>query len=184
MVNVKSGMSWGISLILFFVVWCLNPTQSIGAPVPGGPGYLIQPASAFRPQSSSTEFLISASYLLNLTNPSASFIAPVSLPQGATINKFILYYQDNDTVVGVEGRLSRIALPGAAAVELANVNSNSNVNSLTPNYVETTNIINPVVDNQSYAYFVQVILPASINLVVNGFRLDYTFPINLPLIMK
>ena len=116
--------------------------------------------------------------------PSASFYAPVSLPQGATINKFILYYGDNETVLGIGGRLARIALPGNAAVELANVNSNSNVNSLAPNYVETTNIINPVVDNQSYAYFVQVILPASDNLVVNGFRIDYNFPTSLPLIMK
>lgn len=178
---LRKGLSVVLGGLTIIGIFLTISSPLLGAPVPGGPGYLIQSASAFRPQSSSTQFLISASYLMNFSLPSASFYAPVSLPQGATINKFILYYQGNETV---EGRLSRFALPGNAAVELANVNSNSNANSLAPNYVETTNIINPVVDNQSYAYFVQVILPVSDNLVVNGFRIDYNFPTSLPLIMK
>ena len=171
-------LSLSIIGILFF-----TSSESLGDPVPGGPGYFMQPASAFRPDNPSN-FDLNAAYLTNLSSIAKTFYAPVSLPQGATINKFILYYFDNAALLSVEGALGRIAFPGVSFVELAHVNSNSRIDSPASNYVETTNINNPVIDNQSYAYYVRVKLPATVNVNVNGFRIDYNFPINLPVIMK
>ncbi len=184
MINFKKKL-WGAFFALAIIgILFATGSQSLGDPVPGGPGYFMQPASAFRPDSSSTNFtVLSNGASLKNTSPSTEpFYAPVSLPHGATINKFILYYIDNDAVSGIGGFLVRTPLPGSFAVPFAQVNSNSNVQSSAPNYIETTDINLPVVDNQKYAYFVSIFLPA--NLSVNGFRIDYAFPISLPLIMK
>jgi hypothetical protein len=183
MKNKNKFMGLIVAIVISFIA---DVSPCFGQPVPGGPGYFMQPASAFRPDSSSSNFTVSSNgaSLKNSSPSTEPFYAPVSLPHGATINKFILYYIDNDAVSGIGGFLVRTPLPGNFAVPFAQVNSNSNVQSSAPDYIETTDINLPVVDNQKYAYFVLVNLPASANLSVNGFRIDYNFPTNLPLIMK
>ena len=57
--------------------------------VPGGPGFVTVSASAFRPRYSSTQY--SGGPRLTTTTENATFDAPVLLPHGATITKFILY---------------------------------------------------------------------------------------------
>jgi hypothetical protein len=180
---------WGTLLALTIIGnFLATSSQSFADPVPGGPGYFMQPASAFRPQSSSTNYLVNAEYLRNLSPATQSFYAPVSLPQGAVINKFILYYKDIDPVLGIQGYLSRVALPeGGPIISFAQVNSNSKEQSDHANFIEFTDLLPSytTVDNQRYVYFVQINLPPSNNLLlVYGFRIDYSFPINLPVMMK
>ena len=152
-------------------------------PVPGGPGYAIYHASAFLPTKSTITYNNFNSRLVNETAPFALFYAPVSLPHGATINKFILYYTDNDATQNTNAELRQTAYPDLTSPILASVSSDGS--SPTPTFAETTGITNPVIDNQRYGYHVRLFLPVSVtNLSVNGFRIDYTFPINLPLIMK
>jgi hypothetical protein len=179
---------WGTFFVLAFIgILFFTSSESLGDPVPGGPGYFMQPASAFRPDFSSTSYQVNSQYLKNLSPATQSFYAPVSLPQGAIINKFILYYRDNDPVLGIQGYLGRFALPeGGSTILFAQVNSNSKLQSDNLNYVEFTNILSgyAVVDNQRYVYLVQINLPPTNNLWVYGFRIDYSFSTNLPLIMK
>jgi hypothetical protein len=183
MINSKKKLLGTLLALTITGIFFANSSPLLGAPVPGGPGYLMVHASAFIPGMSTTIYRLAGASLYNDTSPSALFYAPVSLPQGATINRFVLFYLDNNDS-NIIGRLSRTPHPGNVSSDLATVSSSGA--STTPTFAETTGITNPVVDNQSYGYYVWVFIPAntSNNSAVNGFRIDYSFPTNLPLIAK
>ena len=73
----------------------INPQG--GGPVPGGPGYVVLNAFDFKPFVQTTTFEYSGSMLQNITPSLAYYLAPVHLPQGATINQIVAYYLDNDS---------------------------------------------------------------------------------------
>jgi len=51
-------------------------------------------------------------------------------------------------------------------------------------YAETASIVNPVVDQQSYSYLLEVTLPPSLELRLVGMRIDYAYAASLPITMK
>ncbi len=151
--------------------------------VPGGPGFVTESASAFRPRSSSTQFsTFWGGPQLTTISGDGIYVAPVLLPHGATITKFILYYRDNAPSSNLIAELARARLPGNLDQIIAGVFPDGS--SAVATYTENTSIANPVVDLQQYAYYIRLRLPADPDLEVNGFRIDYEFVVALPVIKK
>ena len=67
--------------------------------MPGGPGFYAQSSSAFVPYNSTTPYARNGVALYNPGGPGV-YLAPVSLPNGATVNQFVVYYYDNDATAG------------------------------------------------------------------------------------
>jgi hypothetical protein len=149
--------------------------------VAGGPCFVMGPASAFRPRSSETEYAFSGPRLQTVSLASATYDAPVTLPHGAEITKFILYYRDNASS-DVYATLYRAPLPDRFGYAIASVSSSGA--STEARYSETTTISDPVIDLQQYAYYINLLLPGAFELEVNGYRIDYSFGVALPLILK
>lgn len=121
-----------------------------------------------------------------LTNPSVSslgyYIAGLSLPHGAKINKMTLYYYDNSTrdlslYLYLETADNSSLLMRSLYSSVA-VNAFRNVSSIT--------IDNPIVDNQVCGYYLFLTIPenASLNLMLTNVRIDYEYTSNLPLVTK
>lgn len=158
-----------------------------GSIVPGGPGFVSIAGVTFTPVNDYTTFYSDA--VFELYNPSTTdhgiYFAPVSLPQGATVTKFVIYFYDDvtgpDTIFGY---LSRKPLAGGGFDYLAGAISDDVTSGYSNRRDETINY--EVIDLQSYAYFVHVYIPEShgINLRLVGVRIDYEYPGYLPLVNK
>jgi hypothetical protein len=171
-----------VVVIIISLVAGISPCFS--EPVPGGPGFVLYHASAFRPTSDSINYRLVNGYIRNTSPTTSDFIAPISLPHGATINKFVLYYRDNDSINSMSAFLGEIVYPEVSMSVVASITTKD---SSIFTFTETTDISKPIVDNQRCGYYVRVSIPASVNpldLSVSGFRIDYSYPTNLPLIMK
>lgn len=156
-----------------------------GGPVPGGPGFVILNAFDFKPYSQTTGYLYSGTLLYN-PGPDGlnNYMAPVHLPQGATINQVVAYYLDNDSTEGQDlvirlylcndfgmgaDSMAEIEVPGAEPGIIFNI---------------TPIITYPVIDNSRYSYAVQVTLPVSDWVALSAVRIDYTYSVSLPAIMR
>ncbi len=154
------------------------------AAVPGGPGFIMLHPTAFVPMDSATEYQFGpGGVLLNSGSFNGYYVAAVNVPQGATINKVVLYYFDNasDNIVLT---FNAINLDVTAILPLASVTT-IGAPPLSGVIGDTT-ITEHTIDNQSYAYWVEVQIPAGYgtNLTIRGIRIDYSYPVNLPLINK
>jgi hypothetical protein len=185
MVNMKACMSWWIFWVSFFVVWVIVPAnQAMGAPVPGGPGFVTVGSLAFRPGNpNNIAYGYASNRLYNTGSSTAAFYAPVQLPQGATITQVVLYFVDNGTSDIIAYLLS---YPLDGPIDLTEMmyitTSGASPNSRT--LIGNTFPNGSVIDNQSNFYIISVGLPPTSNYAIGGVRIDYSFPINLPLIMK
>jgi hypothetical protein len=154
--------------------------------VPGGPGFIMIHPSAFIPIYSGGEYKFGPGGVLQ--NPSdfdRYYIANVNLPHGATINKIVAYYYDNH----VSDWVFYVALvrfgPADNSFEVMG-NVVSYVSS--PDYQVKEDLIidSAVVDNQSYSYFLETYLEGGQESFIHlrSVRIDYSYPVNLPLINK
>jgi hypothetical protein len=149
--------------------------------VPGGPGFYTQSAAAFRPRSSSTEYQLTGPRLRTTSAPT-TYDAPLDLPNGTQISRLVIYFTDNDDDPGVDfsAEIWRVPLPGRTGERVSETISSTGAPGEA--FVETINILEPEVDLAEYAYYIRLSLPASINLEVNGLRVDYTYEVEMPLI--
>ncbi len=151
--------------------------------VPGGPGFIMVHPAAFFPETTSGQRAFGMGGILY--NPgvgSEFYITAVDLPHGAMINKIVLYYKDS-TIETLEVVLARFGHEEGVTV-MARVESvGSNVS---PQIGEETTILANAVDNQRYGYFMELFLPGGFgsNMHIRGVRIDYSYPVNLPLINK
>lgn len=153
------------------------------APVPGGPGFYSQTSLAFQPwPSQATPFSYSGRTLLNPDSSSHAYEAAVSLPQGATITKFVVWYSDNNASADMWAVIARMALDDSSVAQIARIDSSGAVPSV--RYLEDTTIETPTIDMQSYTYWVEAYLPPNSAAGVVSFRIDYRYASSLPLIMK
>ena len=159
----------------------LQGLQSTAA-VPGGPGYTMQPASAFRPRYSSTEYQLVGPRLYTISG-SFYYDAPLDLPNGADVTRLVIYYTDNDAAEDFSAEIWRVPMPGRSGEKVSDTVSSSGA-SADASFVETTSILLPTVDLEGYAYYIRLTLPASGDLEVNGFRVDYTYDSMLPLVTR
>ena len=98
-----------------------------------------------------------------------TYLAQVSLPQGAVVNKVTAYYEDQDLANNLHLYLVRQV--GGTAQTLADIQS---VTGLTES--SDTLISNATVDNYNYSYYAYVNLPASTLDPFFGFKIEYTLP--------
>ena len=166
------------------------PQAGAEAAVPGGPGYVMVPATAFVPEYSSSIYTVFWGDLsVPLSSPSAvvSFNAPVYLPQGATLTGLTIYYHDttdDSKSLGVD--MMRKQLPGFTSGEGVGLSVYGNLVDWGVYQSDTTpDPTRAVVDNSQYAYWLQLyIFAAPAYLQLQAVRVDYTYSAVLPLIQR
>lgn len=189
MVTVLSGCGIVSELIGYYdLVYAAGSTNRITIP-----------AAAFQPWTNGQLYENHARYLKHL-GPGAIgsrgdywYIAPIYLPDGATINKVIFHWYQMQTpgffnAVG-QLKLQKTEFGKLNFVEMALVET-----PLTNGHGSTftTTIAQPVVDNSIYAYWVVLNLPMSGEVYHGlscyfygaGAQVEYTYPVSLPLIRR
>jgi hypothetical protein len=161
-----------------------NPDGTINYVVPGGPGFVSVAGASFTPTLDDYEWG-AVGYLYN---PSSTidgwYLAPITLPHGATVTKFVAYYYDNSTGRDLEVDLFRKPLSGFGMEYMAQVVSvSADINTT---YWYDDSIQFATVDNQSNSYLAAVYLPSGtvITMALIGVRVDYSFPTYVPLVNK
>lgn len=159
------------------------------APVAGGPGYVMLPAVAFQPSINGQ--IYDRAYGVKLATLAGSsgyyYYAPLALPDRARLKKLVMYYKDSDPSGQIRLRFYRAELPFAGTSDdIARINS---TDGATYAYMETATITtHSIVDNQAYAYYVQIELPVasstSYELLFNGIRVDYEYTSSLPAVSR
>jgi hypothetical protein len=136
---------------------------------------------AFRTYKASDQFNFVGWSLYNSGSSSAFYEAPLPLPNGASITKFVVYYYDNDAS-NLSATLHRAAFDKLFGTTMANVTSSGTGDFV--RYGEDISIDVPIIDQQSYYYWVEVSLPPTSFVQLVGVRVDYGYPNNLPLVQK
>ncbi len=151
--------------------------------VPGGPGYVSLSGLNFRPYIPSLSYSFSSGGIQNTGASLAYFIAPFQIPNGATINKMVVYYFDQDAGATKDLEVELLELPlGSGVGVMATFMSSGSLSG--PVYGETTTILDPLVNLSINSYAIQVGLPASINVLLTAVRIDYVFQTSLPLVTR
>jgi len=164
----------------------VQQTQNeIDVAVPGGPGFISVPATVFQPFLPTVQWGFSAYKLYNPSETIAGkYIAAIDPPNGATINKVVLFYDDSDPSGDISFDLIRASL---SALEWGSMGSV--VSSGTPgvSYGEDTSILFNVINLQEYTYFLVVTIPPKVStasIKLYGVRIDYGYSTYAPLINK
>ena len=184
MENVTINKSWVIFAVFFVVVgWMSSAQQSFGAPVPGGPGFISVGSFGFRPYTPGIAYDYTGGRLYNKAVTTEVFLAPVHLPHGAIVTQVVLYYVDNGPA-DIRVYLWATPLDNPPA-ETSIVDMTTSGASPDPRTLIITNFPNGnVIDNRSNAYTVSLDLPSGASYRIGGVRIDYAFPVNLPIILK
>jgi hypothetical protein len=159
-------------------------SETLLDPIPDGPGFIMVSPFDFRPYSSTTPWEFGAMpYLFNpSTTEDAVLEAGLTLPHGATITKVTLYFEDNSTT-NMSLFLNRSEIDWIyriAAIETANAQVGYRSVSA------PTNTDYNVVDNRTFSYFLELVLPANSlsNLELVNVRIDYAYTSDLPIVMR
>jgi len=160
-------------------------TRSDRAPidVPGGPGHLMLTAYDFQPRSMDSDWrYFNGRELYNPGVTTGYYYAPVHLPDGATINKVVLYYFDNDET-NLQLSLFRLEAGGTTVASLAAITPTGD-----PGYSHDfdTSISDAYIDLANYPYALGLVIPAGGGdlLTVLQVRIDYEYPTFLPTVRK
>jgi hypothetical protein len=181
MISLKNKLSSTLLALTIICILFAASSQLLGAPVPGGPGFVSIGSYEFRPSNPNLTYGIAGGRLY--TDTGGTFIAPAHLPHGATITQIVLYFVDTGTS-GINVYLGSYPLntpnPSTEIASITTKDATPGSRFLVVNTFPNGSII----DNQSNFYFVSVGLPASSSYMLGGVRIDYSHPTNLPLIMK
>ncbi|MBN2550266.1 MAG: hypothetical protein JXB15_13970 [Anaerolineales bacterium] len=156
--------------------------EPAGDPVPGGPGFISFGPMVFTGWPTNLGYYYSGT---RLRNPDASFsyfLANVLLPHGTTITKFLVFYYDNHASYNLDAILIRTLLEQDSGNTIASVTSSGTATTI--RNMEDTTIITPVVDNQSFQYIIQIILPPTLDVGLVSIRIDYAYGVSLPRVTK
>ena len=161
--------------------------------IPGGPGFISIHPSAFQPMNSSSsyDFFGSEKAISELFNPASSgmgfYLAPVDLPDQATITKLVVYVHDEIeedlNVIKVELYQCDYGYNGCGSMVLGGWTYTPNANKY--GYFETTSFVIDTVNLQSYSYVLYMEIPGGPkqDLSLVNVRVDYGFdPLFLPLV--
>jgi hypothetical protein len=154
-----------------------------GGPVPGGPGHVSLRGLDFKPYPASyTNYSYAGVGIQNTGPSSAVFVATFQVPNGTTINQMVVYYIDNDATY--DFYLELVAVPLFATTGSTIASFSSSAAHVGVIYGATSVITNPVVDLASSSYAFQVNMPPSTNVQLVGVRIDYGYPVSLPIIKR
>ncbi|MEX2596233.1 MAG: hypothetical protein WEC59_04820, partial [Salibacteraceae bacterium] len=105
---------------------------------------------------------------------SATLYAPIQLPDGATVTEVTFYIYDNDGTYGVEGSLRRHTLGGTIVSVLGSTPTSGNTATPGTTSLTESTILNAVIDNSSYSYFLRFSTYQNNNdLRIYGARVTY-----------
>jgi hypothetical protein len=125
-------------------------------PLPAGKGYLSIPAAAFQPYEDGYDFWNEGLWLVHYHGPGGStgpgwYVAPVLLPDGATVTKMRFYYWDNHATEDILARLQYSNLAGSFS-EMAYVDSSGAASGYASKLDDT--IAQAIIDNTRRSYWV------------------------------
>jgi hypothetical protein len=149
--------------------------------VPGGPGFVSLSSMGFIPYNT-TQIAFNGQMLYNPDTVSHYYEGALTLPHGANITKFVVYYYDNDATNNLAAYLGKGAFDTWGGMVIGSASSSGN--EATYRYAEDTTISSPLIDNQSYSFWVEVSMPPSSNVRLVAVRVDYSFPAVLPVALK
>lgn len=156
----------------------------------GGPGFISIHPSAFQPRSSSSSYDFypsdGISELFNTGSSTGFYLAPVDIPDHATINKMVVYFFDqlNDEL-HIEVTLHQCDIGYGGCTEIGLV-----ITGVGPDYggygfSESLVITNQPVNLQTDSYVLYLEIPGGQynNLTLINVRLDYEYdPLYFPLV--
>jgi hypothetical protein len=101
-------------------------------------------------------------------------IAPVFLPHGATVTKMVAYFIDqDDSGTPLQFNLDMSRMSDGAFQQMAIVVSSGSSPEIRS--LEDVSIINPLIDNSNFFYFIRTSLPhAGSNVRIRGVKIEYT----------
>ena len=156
------------------VPWRSLAASATAAPVPGGPKFLMVDAHQFRAWRPETAAYLSNDELINPGSEGNFYQAGLSLPDNIKITKMVIYFSDDNSEQDLLVALWRFDPSTGDHVEMATVAS-SGVQGQYLNAADTS-IIEPVVNQQRYSYYVEVAMPpAGDTLRVAAIRIDYRY---------
>ena len=159
--------------------------SGMNAEVPGGPGFVMIHPTAFVPMYSEWpySFGVGGGALYNPGATDYYYEAAVNLPHGAKITKVVVYYYDNSST-DIWIVLAALSTDDGSLWNPASLMTSGADTTL--RVVEDSTISPDVIDNQSIAYWIEVGIPGNqgTNLMLRGIRIDYDYPVSLPLINK
>ena len=146
------------------------------APSPGH-GYVSVAAGGFSPVTDDCDYL-NQGYEVRSQSGVCTFVAPVQLPQGATVTKIIATWEDYSSSDGYAG-LDAVSTAALSQTILFTAYTESDKGFGTSESADP----NHTVDNSQYAYYVRWFVP---NPAVYGraIVIEYTYPTSLPLVLR
>jgi hypothetical protein len=154
-----------------------------GGPVPGGPGFVILSGFDFKPFYQTSNYSYTNALLQNPGSGMGIYIAPVHLPQGATVNQMVVYYLDNDGSNNLQVELRQCNNMTSLCAYMATIYS-SGPPLVGNTYTVTSEIDYAVVDNAIFSYMVNIYLPNSGLMGLSAVRIDYTYTTSLPTVIR
>ncbi|MEO1059096.1 MAG: hypothetical protein AAFY28_19475 [Actinomycetota bacterium] len=128
------------------------------------------PSAAFVPIDSTTAYVRTAA-ALRPTVAASGFVAPVTLPDGATITKVTMVF--NDASAGTIGvTMIRADLTDSATYNMASVTSLDAMPGIRS--LSTTDIDDPAVDNANYSYYIGSGMNADPVIRLIAAQIEYT----------
>jgi hypothetical protein len=158
-----------------------------------GTSRLTIPAAAFNPWVNGQTYQNDARFLKHLGPGNVGslgnywYIAPISLPDGATLTNVIAHWYQESPVVPGLFKLQRSKLGTGNYENLAAIDS-SGISGYDAK--STTTISQTVVNNSLYSYWVLFQLPVSLGTVPGsnvwacGVQIEFTFPLSMPAVLK
>lgn len=154
-----------------------------GEPVPGGPGFISISSFFFKAYPTDLPYSHNGAMLYSLDAfLPRFFIAGALLPHGATVTKFVVYYQDTTGFYDLSAYLVVSNLDSLTSAVMAQVTSSGADENV--RYLEDSSILYPQVDNQAYHYMVHAELPPSSQVGLVAVRIDYAYEVSAALIKK
>jgi hypothetical protein len=163
-VNAQSGMA---------------APSSAATAAQAGSGYISVAPGAFHPVSDDCDYINYGSSLYNGSGGCA-YVAPVQLPQGATVTKVTAYWADYSSDQEANVFLNRVSHGDVTDETLAWMESSG---SSGDGSSEDTSISYATIDNSLYAYYVWWGLP-DVNLTGKSIVVEYTYSTSLPLVQR
>lgn len=162
-------------------VWGCAVTIEYTLPAPAPPtGHLSLSMAPFTPFEDGYNYEQRGWFLRHLAGPAGGtdpsrgvYLAPLHLPDGATVTKLTYFWSFENTTQSGIARLQRTRLGFDTYEDMAVAYSSTGFGSFTGSSTDNT-ITTPIIDNSQYAYYAVLDLPATTDVLSYAFIVDYT----------
>ena len=157
--------------------------QAVNGQALEGPGFIMVSPYEFKPFNPTKPYKYSINGLYTENATETEFVAPLTLPDHATITRVTMYFWDSSSPT--------------LWLSLARGNSQNSYSTMASLYSDggevgyrsnatTPGEVNFVVENQNFSYNLRVFFPASVfqTIVLTNVRIDYAYTVSAPLVLK